>query len=147
MKCKNPSCQKDAPEGSTYCSEDCVRQHQEIKRLEKEAKKHELSSKEEIRLAGVPDDVITKINAKIPTSRVSFGGTDRRIQQLRFVSQILYLMNNHTQEDVLSRLAITTGMTKFRCSLYLNDLEFDYRLIKRTPNGIVQFNNTGDQAP
>jgi hypothetical protein len=34
-KCQNPECRKELPEGKTYCDENCLRRHQEIKKLTK----------------------------------------------------------------------------------------------------------------
>lgn len=35
-RCRNPECNKEIANNLHYCSEDCVRRYQEIKRLEKE---------------------------------------------------------------------------------------------------------------
>lgn len=143
--CQLPECGKEIPEGKHYCNEECLRRHQEIKK-EQRSPQHSSKSghaESEIRLEGVPDEVITNIiNLKIPISRVAFGGTMRRINQMRFVAQILYLMNGHMQEEILSQVSVMTGMTKFKCGIYLDDLETDYRLIKRSPSGKIQFNGT-----
>jgi uncharacterized Zn finger protein len=34
-KCQNPECGKELSEGKTYCDENCLRKHQELKRLKK----------------------------------------------------------------------------------------------------------------
>ena len=34
-ECQNPECGKDIPEGSNYCSEDCLRRHIELKQQSK----------------------------------------------------------------------------------------------------------------
>jgi hypothetical protein len=38
MKCRNPECRKELPEGLNYCNEDCLRRHIQIKKEAKSAK-------------------------------------------------------------------------------------------------------------
>jgi hypothetical protein len=34
-KCKNPECRRELPEGKPYCNENCLRRHQELKKIAK----------------------------------------------------------------------------------------------------------------
>lgn len=36
LRCRNPECSKEIPEGMTYCNEDCLKRHLAIKREQKE---------------------------------------------------------------------------------------------------------------
>ena len=42
-RCKNPECKKEIPEGVSYCGEDCLRRHTEIKKEAKSTKMLEKS--------------------------------------------------------------------------------------------------------
>jgi hypothetical protein len=47
-RCKNPKCRKEIPEGMSYCSEDCLRRHLEIKKEDRTSENNKNSLKNEV---------------------------------------------------------------------------------------------------
>ena len=106
-KCRNPECGKEIREGLNYCNENCLRKHQEIKKIAKEL--------DSMKTAPMSNEKTTNIIFNV--EQALFAMTDKAFQKglvwrMKQAQAVRSLIANGWKEEQILREFRHNGMTE-----------------------------------